>query len=1057
MSEAGKKSVPLIFKDALERPLGAERDRFLDEACGNDSVLRQRIEKLLRAHDEAGGFLGGDPEKPQQALSAPDKAASAPTEKAGDRIGRYKLLQQIGEGGCGVVYMAEQEEPVRRKVALKVIKLGMDTRQVVARFEAERQALAMMDHPNIARVLEAGATDSGRPYFIMELVRGKRITEFCDEQELSPRERLELFAQVCSAVQHAHQKGIIHRDLKPSNILVTTVDGRHVPKVIDFGIAKATGGQRLTNKTVFTAFEQFIGTPAYMSPEQAQMSGVDIDTRTDIYSLGVVLYELLTGRTPFDAKRLLEAGLDEIRRVVREEEPARPSTRLQTLSQIDLKTVARARRLDAPKLIHLVKGDLDWVAMKCLEKDRDRRYQTANALAVDIQRHLENEPVVARPPGGLYRLQKLVLRNKVAFTAASVVLFVLVAGLAASTWQAIRASRAEKEQRRLRNVAEQARAQAEKEKLAARRTAYASDMRLVQNAIETRKLGSAREILNRHRPGAGEADLRGWEWRYLWSLCRSEAQNTLCQRSNSVFSILISHDGQWVAVGEQEGGIVSVMDLATSKQIALLSAGRGRTIAAFSPREPLLAFAMEGGGSDYRIGFWDGRTRQRLPDELLLAARCGALTFSRDGQTLIVLSEDPEDQIKLWRVSDRHLIASHPTPDVGGVFLPHGFAISRHSNLAAYRAKGSQLCVIDLDTGAERWRTKSPDQAVWGLAFSTDDRILASGGGLGDGAIFLWDVSSGRQVGRLQGHTAIVTSLDFLPDGKSLVSASCDETIRVWNLSDLMNTPAPRILSGHKHEVWRLAASPDGKTFVSGSKDGEVLVWDTRRQLAQQNRVTLPDLVAAWRFTADNKSVVCADRAGHLAQWDGPDFRQKTDLRGKTAAELGLGEPPRSKPGWLVSGLPRLPPQFRTDPPGGLLEALSPDGRFFAQAPTTGRFTAQIASGGGIWMWDRQDFNDGSAQIQPRVFRSLTAFSLAFSPDSTRLAVGNGTKEAIKIWDVETRRELLALPGNGGLFHNTAFASDESLLGSINEAGQLHLWRAPSWAEIELEEARVAR
>src|SRR5579859_1105684 len=370
----------------------------------------------------------------------------------GQRIGRYKILEKVGEGGCGVVYVAEQTEPVRRRVALKVIKLGMDTKAVVGRFEAERQALAMMDHPNIAKVLDAGATERGRLYFVMELVRGIRITEYCDQNQLSTPERLDLFIKVCQAIQHAHQKGVIHRDIKPSNIMVTLHDGVPVPKVIDFGIAKATEG-RLTDATVYTQLHQFIGTPAYMSPEQAEMSGLDVDTRSDIYSLGVLLYELLTGKTPFDATELMSQGIDAMRKAIREKDPVRPSTKLATLQGEELTTTAKCRSLDAPKLIHLLRGDLDWIVMKCLEKDRTRRYETANGLAADLKRHLAHEPVTARPPSRAYRFQKAIRRNRLAFSAAAIVIAALVAGIGVSTWEMIRATQAERQQNQLRQVA----------------------------------------------------------------------------------------------------------------------------------------------------------------------------------------------------------------------------------------------------------------------------------------------------------------------------------------------------------------------------------------------------------------------------------------------------------------------------------------------------------------------------------------------------------------------------------------------------------------------------
>src|ERR1022692_1537354 len=420
---------------------GAERAAFLNGACLGDNALRQRLEALLAAHDAPDELSPKD--APAAVATIKLELEDAPDEAVGQTLGRYKLLERVGEGGCGVVYVAEQTEPVRRRVALKVIKLGMDTKQVIARFEAERQALAMMDHPNIAKVLDAGATENGRPFFVMELVRGIRITEYCDQANLTTKERIDLFIKVCQAIQHAHQKGIIHRDIKPSNILVTLHDGVPVPKVIDFGIAKATVGQTLTDKTLYTQIQQFIGTPAYMSPEQAEMSGLDIDTRSDIYSLGVLLYELLAGSTPFDANELMSQGIDAMRKTIREKEPVRPSTRLAGLKAEELTTTAKRRSADTSKLLHQLKGDLDWIVMRCLEKDRTRRYETANGLAFDLKRHLNNEPVLARPPSPAYRLQKAFRRNKLVFTAGLAVAAALLLGIFTSTWQAVRARRAE--------------------------------------------------------------------------------------------------------------------------------------------------------------------------------------------------------------------------------------------------------------------------------------------------------------------------------------------------------------------------------------------------------------------------------------------------------------------------------------------------------------------------------------------------------------------------------------------------------------------------------------
>ena len=446
-----------LFHHALEKPV-AERSAFLEQACAGDTALRHRVEALLRSHETPDSFLvrsEGNPEATKDSNSdqSEDDAGAAWPEKEpiarnstvegpGSRIGPYKLLQPIGEGGMGTVFMAEQTQPVRRTVALKLIKAGMDSRQVLARFGAERQALALMDHPNIAKVLDAGTTNDGRPYFVMELVKGIPITKFCDDRRLSTRERLELAIPVCKAVQHAHQKGVIHRDIKPSNVLIALYDGKPVPKVIDFGVAKATG-PKLTDQTLYTEFGAVVGTVEYMSPEQAELNQLDIDTRSDIYSLGVLIYELLTGSTPLQRKRLKQAAVLEVLRLIREEEPPRPSLRISTTAE--LPSIAACRNVEPRKLSALMRGELDWIVMKALEKDRDRRYETANGLAADLRRYLDDEAVQACPPTAAYRLSKFAKKYRVALATACAFVVVLVGATVISVWQAVRANQARAE------------------------------------------------------------------------------------------------------------------------------------------------------------------------------------------------------------------------------------------------------------------------------------------------------------------------------------------------------------------------------------------------------------------------------------------------------------------------------------------------------------------------------------------------------------------------------------------------------------------------------------
>ncbi|MEP6670433.1 MAG: protein kinase, partial [Chthoniobacter sp.] len=627
------------FNSALERP-PAERAAFVAKACGDETALHAEVRELLAAHEGAAGFMAeGETLSPE----VEREMARLKPEEGGEMIGPYKLREQIGEGGFGTVWVADQEKPVRRRVALKIIKLGMDTKEVIARFEQERQALAMMDHPNIAKVLDAGATQFGRPFFVMELVRGVIITEYCDEQQLSTRHRIELFITVCQAVQHAHQKGIIHRDLKPSNVLVTMNDGKAVPKVIDFGVAKATQG-RLTEQTVYTQFQQMIGTPLYMSPEQAEMTSLDIDTRSDIYSLGVLLYELLTGYTPIAKDTLARAGMDEIRRIIREVDPPRPSMRMKTLDGAAMTTAAQRRNTEPAKLPGTLRDDIDWIVMKCLEKDRSRRYDTANGLALDLERHLRNEVVIARPPTAGYLLSKLVRRNQLAFAAGTAIVASLVIGLAASLWQAVRATRAEREQSQLRAVAVQAlegekaqRTQAEAERqraeinsekarataLQSRRNQYAADMFSSTINIEKGSYATARNFLREYFPREGVEELRGFEWRYGWQLCAGQQLKTF-PLGGGIEHAAWSPDGRLVATAHRDGAV------------RLSRADTGEVTATFQDcagADNSLAFSSDGNG--LAAAGHDAATRKSVVRFLDV----------RDGRSIFTLTQYPAPRV----------------------------------------------------------------------------------------------------------------------------------------------------------------------------------------------------------------------------------------------------------------------------------------------------------------------------------------------------------------------------------------------------------------------------
>jgi eukaryotic-like serine/threonine-protein kinase len=1091
-----------IFERALALTSAEARADYLLKACAGNSDLRRRVKELLAAHHDARAieFLGaGDRTQKVETLQAEDRLS----EKPGDRIGHYKLLQQIGEGGCGVVYMAEQQEPVRRRVALKVIKLGMDTKTVIARFEAERQVLALMDHPNIAKVHDAGATETGRPYFVMELVQGVKITEYCDQNRLSTRERLELAVQVCHAIQHAHQKGIIHRDIKPSNILVMMADDKPVPKVIDFGIAKATAHQTLTDKTLFTAIEQFIGTPAYMSPEQAGMSpggGGDIDTRSDIYSLGVLLYELLTGSTPFDTKELLESGLDHMRQIIREREPVRPSTRLRhtTSSASPSQLVTRHSPLAT---------DLDWIVMKCLEKDRTRRYETANGLAQDLERHMQHEPVVARPPSTAYRVQKFVRRNKLIVATGAAVALVLVLGLAASIWQGLRAQRAREE---------------------SDAHSYAADMYLAQQALKADDLGKARTLLDRYRPGTGREQLRGWEWRFLWQECRSDALGELCRFSKPAFRVAYSPDGSRLAIAGYKREFIEMWDVPAHRRIAILQTNTGRVVA-FSAKGDLLATDTVR-GTNWIINIWQVGSANLVRQITNWAGAHSvgpvALKFSPDGTQLMSLNRG--GNVARWDVKDWKRLPDLQTPkravDEGAMeFSPDGQRLAVGDDDGAIR-------IFHPTTGETNRTIKAHQQLISALAWSPTASILASGSAYAGGPVRLWDLNTGEPVGELQGHTGWICQLIFSTDGHLLYSASADQTIRIWEVEtkELLVT-----LRGSTDEVYSLALSPDGKTLASGSKDGVVAFWSAspagRRHLvrhcvdisgwysfAPDGRSfaapvkgivrlfempgftpigDLPELgTNVWCVThsLDGTLIVSGSEDGWLRVWARADRRLVREIPVYQGEEISpfLFLPD----GRLVSeGYPRGELIFwdtRTwqrlasfAAPGGHSYRVSPDGRValtldsarqltwwdtvngkllatrsahrlpcwgYAFSPDA-KVVASVSEDNSVALWEAATFRLMAA------FRAHRngAFAVAFSPDGRRLVTGGSGTDSIKLWDLATRRELLTFSEQvGGQVLVVGFSPDGNWLAGWDWSGKVYLYRAPSWEEIAAAEAQ---
>ncbi len=1048
-----------IFEEALSVDESG-LSKFLESACRGDGDLRAAVEHLLALH--ADDHLLGE--------AAIDRHEDALGVGPGSELGNYRVVEELGRGGMGIVFRAEQVEPLRRKVALKVIKAGMDTEEVIARFEAERQALAVLDHPNIARIFDAGSTDSGRPYFVMELVKGIAITQFCDEQGLSTRERLRLFVDVCAAIQHAHQRGIIHRDLKPTNVLVTVSDDEPTPKIIDFGIAKAIDAS-FADRALMTQFQQLMGTPAYMSPEQAGATPVEVDTRTDIYSLGVLLYELLTGKTPLAKETLNKVAREAVLEVIREADPPKPSTRVGKLSQDERSSIARLRGESPERFLRTIRHELDWVVMKALDKELGRRYATASELAQDVARYLCGDPVSAAPPGALYRAGKFVRRHRLAVGAAIAVVMALLTGLGTSLVFFGR----ERSQRRIAET---------NERLALQR-GYGLDLKLAQTAFSTADVDLMKKTLESYFPAPDQPDMRGWMWRYLYGQLRQE--ETRMQTLDTPHAPAISPDGRRLAVsGWRDGSkMIEVIDTTTwrvehrldhagDNWIPGMSFSSDGEILIVEPSEsaPLLRYDLTLGTSSV-LGDIEGWPMRITPDARFLVhgphrlyelvgtgarprllkesdpypvpdylGRENEVRISPDGKLVSLSCADRT--VRLFSVPDLRERAVIRVP--GEVTALAWFPDSR-SIATGYR----HPFVIDVwDVDSEKQihvkaytaRQRSPSTH---LEFSPEGDLLAMTES--SGLLHVWETQSGA-VRRVYSGVGEYGCLAFFPDGDSIATVNGNE-IKRWDVS----APVKSELRKQSEEIslWNLQYSPDGKMLAASSDDGTIRIFDAATKALvktlqpeserEGRRASTP--YAPLRFSRDGRILVAINNDHTVGVYD-----------------LGSGEHLKNlRRPWVIEDVD-----------------VSPNGRLVC---TVGRH-------GDVIFWDAESGNEAfrvrkgpwmsSVAFSPDPSSKLVAFgyrndsgtfflmrtdtktqisrqvpggsctSLSFSPDGRVLACGQTGK--VKLFSVPDLDPLGTIEGTRGIVPEVSFSADGSTLAIPCRGGFVQLWNRKVKAEV---------